>query len=355
MIPPPAQRAMSERAGRPWSSTAGQPRGLHLPARRDRRPDRDRGPGSCRLMLRPPRSRSSRVLSRSAERVPTPRSSRSSQADDRPRPRRLGRRLRLGRRDPAAAARGYPVDRRRPTRCAGCRRRAYVRSVLQTIDGPIVLVGHSYGGAVITNAAVGVPNVKALVYIAAFVPDQGETLGQLAAREPGSLIGDPTRSSRARTRCPVAAGHGPLPQAPRASATASPATSRGASRTRCGREQRPLAAAAFAEPSGEPGVEDRCLVVPRRHAGPRHPAGDPAVHGAARRRPRHAGARGARRDGVPARRDHEAHPRCRSRVIVDASEGVRAPVHRRRDRGAGREQTARPARAGARDVRHRHR
>jgi len=50
---------------------------------------------------------------------------------------------------------------------------AYIRSVLQTISGPIVLVGHSYGGAVISNAAVGVPNVKALVYIAAFAPDKG--------------------------------------------------------------------------------------------------------------------------------------------------------------------------------------
>src|SRR5262245_7943980 len=54
---------------------------------------------------------------------------------------------------------------------------AYIRSVLATISGPIVLVGHSYGGAVITNAASGNPNVKALVYIAAFAPDEGETLG----------------------------------------------------------------------------------------------------------------------------------------------------------------------------------
>ena len=46
----------------------------------------------------------------------------------------------------------------------------YIRSILRTIHGPIVLVGHSYGGAAITNAAVGVPNVKALVYIAAFAP-----------------------------------------------------------------------------------------------------------------------------------------------------------------------------------------
>ena len=56
---------------------------------------------------------------------------------------------------------------------------AYIHSVLQTIDGPIVLVGHSYGGAVITNAAVGVLNVKALVYIAGFAPDKGESLVQL--------------------------------------------------------------------------------------------------------------------------------------------------------------------------------
>ena len=65
---------------------------------------------------------------------------------------------------------------------------AYIRSVLQTISGPIVMVGHSYGGAVITNAAVGVPNVKALVYIAAFAPDTGESLGQLVAMNPGTQI-----------------------------------------------------------------------------------------------------------------------------------------------------------------------
>ena len=64
----------------------------------------------------------------------------------------------------------------------------YVRSVLKTIDGPIVLVGHSYGGAVITNAAVGVENVKALVYIAAFAPDKGESLAQLVTMNPGTQI-----------------------------------------------------------------------------------------------------------------------------------------------------------------------
>jgi pimeloyl-ACP methyl ester carboxylesterase len=52
----------------------------------------------------------------------------------------------------------------------------YLASFLQTISGPIVLVAHSYGGFVATNAATGNPNVKALVYIDAFMPDQGDTL-----------------------------------------------------------------------------------------------------------------------------------------------------------------------------------
>lgn len=52
----------------------------------------------------------------------------------------------------------------------------YLRSFLSTLTGPIVLVGHSYGGAVITNAATGNSNVKALVYVSAFAPDEGETL-----------------------------------------------------------------------------------------------------------------------------------------------------------------------------------
>jgi pimeloyl-ACP methyl ester carboxylesterase len=63
---------------------------------------------------------------------------------------------------------------------------AYISSILSTIEGPIVLVGHSYGGAVITNAATGHANVKALVYIAAFAPDAGERVGALAAMNPGS-------------------------------------------------------------------------------------------------------------------------------------------------------------------------
>ena len=65
---------------------------------------------------------------------------------------------------------------------------AYLQDLLAQIKGPIVLVGHSYGGFVMTNAATGNPNVKALVYIAAFAPAQGETLQQLISRAPGSLL-----------------------------------------------------------------------------------------------------------------------------------------------------------------------
>ncbi|MGW2842651.1 alpha/beta fold hydrolase [Streptomyces sp. NPDC001493] len=59
---------------------------------------------------------------------------------------------------------------------------AYVSSYLSTIKGPVVLVGHSYGGAVITNSAASDPGVKALVYIAGFIPATGETVGDLAAQ-----------------------------------------------------------------------------------------------------------------------------------------------------------------------------
>jgi pimeloyl-ACP methyl ester carboxylesterase len=63
---------------------------------------------------------------------------------------------------------------------------AYLADFLHSISGPIVLVGHSYGGAVITNAATGDPQVKALVYVDAFIPAQGQTLAQLLASRPGS-------------------------------------------------------------------------------------------------------------------------------------------------------------------------
>ncbi|MFD9353637.1 alpha/beta fold hydrolase [Streptomyces sp. NPDC060031] len=67
---------------------------------------------------------------------------------------------------------------------------AYLRSVLAAVEGPVVLVGHSYGGAVISGVALGDIRVKALVYIAAFTPDKGESAAELAAKFPGSTLGD---------------------------------------------------------------------------------------------------------------------------------------------------------------------
>lgn len=59
---------------------------------------------------------------------------------------------------------------------------ASLRGLLSTIKGPVVLAGHSYGGAVITEAATGIKNVKGLVYVAGFAPDAGESLSSLLAR-----------------------------------------------------------------------------------------------------------------------------------------------------------------------------
>jgi pimeloyl-ACP methyl ester carboxylesterase len=66
---------------------------------------------------------------------------------------------------------------------------ASVASVVGSISGPVVLVGHSYGGPVITAAANGQSNVKALVYVAAFAPDAGESANTLASKFPGSTLG----------------------------------------------------------------------------------------------------------------------------------------------------------------------
>lgn len=59
---------------------------------------------------------------------------------------------------------------------------------LKTISGPIILAGHSYGGMVITNAATGNPNVKALVYVDAYIPAQGDTAFGLTGAQPGSCL-----------------------------------------------------------------------------------------------------------------------------------------------------------------------
>jgi pimeloyl-ACP methyl ester carboxylesterase len=118
---------------------------------------------------------------------------------------------------------------------------------------PVVLAAHSYGGAVITNAAAGNPRVTTLVYVDAFIPDQDETIGQLAGAQPGScLLGNPADifDSVPYPGAPagdvdlyIKAGVVPgcfasgLPPAQAAVIAAA---------------QRPLVASAFGEPSGTP-------------------------------------------------------------------------------------------------------
>ena len=66
---------------------------------------------------------------------------------------------------------------------------AYLRDVLAKINTPVVLVGHSYGGMVITEAAAGRDQVAALVYVCAFAPEHGESAFELSNKFPGSTLG----------------------------------------------------------------------------------------------------------------------------------------------------------------------
>nr|WP_299504464.1 alpha/beta hydrolase [uncultured Rhizobium sp.] len=66
---------------------------------------------------------------------------------------------------------------------------AYVSDIVSSIKGSVVLVGHSYGGQVISTAANGKDNVKSLVYVAAFAPEAGEAAADLAGKFPGGTLG----------------------------------------------------------------------------------------------------------------------------------------------------------------------
>jgi pimeloyl-ACP methyl ester carboxylesterase len=66
---------------------------------------------------------------------------------------------------------------------------AYIASVVNQIDGPVLLVGHSYGGAIISNAATMAPNVVGLVFVSGYAPEEGERVSDLAARSKDSMLG----------------------------------------------------------------------------------------------------------------------------------------------------------------------
>jgi pimeloyl-ACP methyl ester carboxylesterase len=130
---------------------------------------------------------------------------------------------------------------------------SYLANFLTTISGPMVLVGHSYGGAVITNAATGNPNVKALVFVDAFAPAAGESISQLAAAQPGSVLaGNPATVFNFVPYPGGPPGDVDLYLKPDVFARSFAGDLPAKQSAMLAAEQRPLAASAAAEPSGSP-------------------------------------------------------------------------------------------------------
>src|SRR5262245_46324690 len=135
---------------------------------------------------------------------------------------------------------------------------AVVRSYLDSIDGPVVLVAHSYGGFVITNAATGAQNVKALVYVDAFIPDEGQPAVALTGQG-SSLVAAVANPTSVFKLVPIP---GAPPEAP--DTYPLPSTVRDAFAQDVSAEeqsviyasQRPAAFAGLAEPSGPPAWKD---------------------------------------------------------------------------------------------------
>jgi pimeloyl-ACP methyl ester carboxylesterase len=127
---------------------------------------------------------------------------------------------------------------------------AYVASVFEQLPGPVVAVGHSYGGAVITNAASHADNVKGLVFVAAFAPDAGETLGEATGESKDSVL----NSALVAHRYPVPGGETAI------EFTIDPAKARDTFAADLPAEQaalvaaiqRPVSELAFSEPTGDP-------------------------------------------------------------------------------------------------------
>ena len=90
---------------------------------------------------------------------------------------------------PLLEAKGYPVTAVQNPLKSIADDVATTQRAIESQKGNVVLVGHSYGGAVITGAGANNPKVKALVYVAAFAPDAGETIGALIAQYPATPLG----------------------------------------------------------------------------------------------------------------------------------------------------------------------
>jgi pimeloyl-ACP methyl ester carboxylesterase len=131
---------------------------------------------------------------------------------------------------------------------------SYVRAVLEQIEGPVVAVGHSYGGAVITNAAADAKNVVALVYVAAFAPDEGEMLGAVEAGSKDSVL----NSALVPRTYPANGGSATefyIDPAKAHDAFAGDLSEQEAALIAA--TQRPISELAFSEPSGPPAWKDR--------------------------------------------------------------------------------------------------
>ncbi|WP_432571026.1 alpha/beta fold hydrolase [Kineococcus sp. SYSU DK005] len=118
----------------------------------------------------------------------------------------------------------------------------YVRDVVASVGGPVLLVGHSYGGAVITAAAEDEEAVVGLVYVAGFAPQPGESALQLSGRFPGSTLGDTLQTY------PVASGGDEFRIAPDAFHQQFAADVPAGQATVMALTQRPVTQAALAEP-----------------------------------------------------------------------------------------------------------
>jgi pimeloyl-ACP methyl ester carboxylesterase len=127
---------------------------------------------------------------------------------------------------------------------------AYVAAVFGQIEGPVVAVGHSYGGAVITNAATDAKNVVGLVYVAAFAPDDGETLGAVEASSKDSVLNSALVARQYPTADRESATEFYIDPAKAREAFAGDLSDQQAALIAA--TQRPVADAAFGEPNGTP-------------------------------------------------------------------------------------------------------
>jgi pimeloyl-ACP methyl ester carboxylesterase len=126
---------------------------------------------------------------------------------------------------------------------------AYVAGIFEQTPGPVLAVGHSYGGAVITNAAAQAENVVGLVFVAAFAPDEGETLGDIEAGSKDSILNPgprPDQLSRGERRQRQASSSR---STRRRSTTRSLPTFRPSRTALMAATQRPVADLAFGEPT----------------------------------------------------------------------------------------------------------